>query len=601
MLEPTCPAPRTTAQIVSPETNHCRRPPNSQLPLCDIDIILIIVVTGLAVLVYTRLLDSAPRAVNHLFPVIATLLGGATLLFLFFAHWKFYLFISVYILAAWIIVVLFKKEKAINMNRFNFILFLYIVSLILVFVFLALRKGHHGEKKKPTDSVSSYFESIRDNDAELTTFFQAMPKGGDLHNHAGGSLYAEYMLDHAIVNKYWINPSTLKIDTIQSSKDLLRLDSLSRTDSFGLLRQKIYQDWSIKDFYSGLQGTDQHFFDSFNKMPKETKEDKIKGMQELIDRAMTEQVSYLELMTGGPNYKISPADYAQRFAKSDGNIRRSMNEKNIDSINLILENWYQEFSKTGKASVDGYLLKMKSLYDALQKNCAVRYLIQGYRESRPADLFRTLVLAFMAAEKDSIIVGVNIVQREDGPISMRDYKLHMEMFRFLHEKLGKVRYSMHAGELTLGSVPPEQLSSHIYDALFTAGAQRIGHGVDLPFETEHKAILDHMRKNNIPVEINLWSNEFILGVSHNKHPILQFFRAGVPIVISTDDAGVLRSNMTHQYVLLANRYREISYKDIKGFIRNSIAYSFIKDKKLKDALIKDLDAKLKIFERDIVK
>jgi adenosine deaminase len=557
--------------------------------------------TGLAVLVYTSLLHSWPHIVNRMFPVIAVLLCSSTMCFILFGQWKFYLFVAVFIMTSCILIVLFRKEKTIDKNQFNFLQFLFIVSLVLVLVFLGLTKRHHRKGEKPIDNISAYFESIRDNEAALASFFQAMPKGGDLHNHYGGSLYAEHMLDNAIANKNWINLRTLKLDSEKSSSEFLPLDSLSRTDSFGLLRQRIYQGWSIKDYYDGLQGTDQHFFDSFNKMPKETKEDKINGMQELIDRAMAEHVSYLELMTSGPNYSIDPGDYTLRFSKVDGDIRRLTRDGNTDSIHIILENWYQEFSKNGKSSVDAYLVKMKGLYDALKKNCAIRYLIQGYRESRPADLFRTLTLGFMAAEKDSIIVGVNIVQREDGPVSMRDYKLHMEMFRFLHEKLEKVRYSMHAGELTLGSVPPEDLTFHIHDAVFIAAAQRIGHGVDLPFEADQKELLDRMREKKVAIEINLWSNEFILKISRDKHPILQYFKAGVPIVISTDDAGILRSSMTHQYVLLAMRYKEISYDDIKQFIRNSIEYSFIRDKKIKDALLEKLNDEIKDFERTILK
>jgi adenosine deaminase len=38
-------------------------------------------------------------------------------------------------------------------------------------------------------------------------------------------------------------------------------------------------------------------------------------------------------------------------------------------------------------------------------------------------------------------------------------------------------------ELTLGLVQPEDLTSHINDAVYTAGANRIGHGVDMAYES----------------------------------------------------------------------------------------------------------------------
>jgi adenosine deaminase/adenosine deaminase CECR1 len=105
-----------------------------------------------------------------------------------------------------------------------------------------------------------------------------------------------------------------------------------------------------------------------------------------------------------------------------------------------------------------------------------------------------------------------------------------------------------------------------------------------------------MAKNKIAIEINLVSNEFILKVKENRHPISLYSAFAVPIVISTDDAGILRTNMTEQYVLLANRYRDLTYADIKQYVYNSINYSFIKDQKVKKQLLKDLDSRFSTFE-----
>ena len=68
------------------------------------------------------------------------------------------------------------------------------------------------------------------------------------------------------------------------------------------------------------------------------------------------------------------------------------------------------------------------------------------------------------------------------------------------------------------------------------------------------------------------------------------------MVISTDDAGILRTNMTVQFVLLATRYAAFSYADIKQLVYNSIQYSFIEDPALKQKLVKDLDDRFKTFE-----
>ena len=48
------------------------------------------------------------------------------------------------------------------------------------------------------------------------------------------------------------------------------------------------------------------------------------------------------------------------------------------------------------------------------------------------------------------------------------------------------------------------------------------------------------------VEINLSSNEFILIVTEEEHPIMLYKKQNVPFIISTDDAGILRTNLSHQ-------------------------------------------------------
>ena len=60
------------------------------------------------------------------------------------------------------------------------------------------------------------------------------------------------------------------------------------------------------------------------------------------------------------------------------------------------------------------------------------------------------------------------------------------------------------------------------------------------------------------VEINLSSNEGILGITGNKHPFQYYRAAHVPVALSTDDQGVSRIDLTHEYVRAANDYH-LSY------------------------------------------
>ncbi len=45
--------------------------------------------------------------------------------------------------------------------------------------------------------TAAYFETIRDKPEPLAIFVRAMPKGGDLHNHLSGAIYAESYIQWA--------------------------------------------------------------------------------------------------------------------------------------------------------------------------------------------------------------------------------------------------------------------------------------------------------------------------------------------------------------------------------------------------------------------
>jgi len=278
-------------------------------------------------------------------------------------------------------------------------------------------------------------------------------------------------------------------------------------------------------------------------------------------------------------------------------------QKSLVGLNEILNRLY---SKIMQLPVEDSVKSFTHFLDSLHYNTHIddanftmRYQTYIVRVQNAVTTFKNLVASFEAAKKDSLIVGVNIVAPEDDPVSMHDYWLHMRMFAYCHQKYPSVKYSMHAGEITEGYVQPEALTNHISEAVYVAGAHRIGHGVDIAYERNNYELLNYMSRSHIAVEINLSSNEYILGIKDDAHPLMLYYRFHVPVVISTDDAGVNRSSLTEQYVLLASRYKNISYSDIKKFVYNSITYSFLNAQK-KEALKKDLDKRFKKFERYIL-
>ncbi|WP_348798948.1 adenosine deaminase [Flavobacterium adhaerens] len=449
-----------------------------------------------------------------------------------------------------------------------------------------------------SQSVDQYFEKIRNNEVALTAFFSQMPKGGDLHHHYSGSIYAEPLLNHAIAKDFYLDTLSMTVSQEkQIGTNWVLFSTLQKNGQLDLYKQKIIHKWSIKDFNYVDYPSDKQFFESFMKFEPATQGNFEAGLVELKNRAIKENVSYIETQLSTIPCAIQTNDLVQYNTY----LRKLVADKNEKALMKSLDSLYTFFIKKDakKYAADfntNFVEKMHYNLKIDDKQFTMRYQNFVLRFMEPVDLFKNLVVAFLSADSSELMAGVNIVSPEDGETSMKDYELHMLMFKYCHSRFPKVKYTLHAGELTLGLVRPEELSWHINAAVHTAGANRIGHGVDIAYEDKSYDLLRYMAKNDIPVEINLVSNEFILKVKESRHPILLYKEFGVPIMISTDDAGILRTNMTEQFVLLAKRYPSISYADIKQFVYNSINYSFIQETKVKKQLLKDLEGRFKQFE-----
>jgi adenosine deaminase len=213
---------------------------------------------------------------------------------------------------------------------------------------------------------------------------------------------------------------------------------------------------------------------------------------------------------------------------------------------------------------------------AAKPGCAVssRYLFSVIRTLPPPQVFAQIALGYALVAADPRFVGVNLVAPEDDPGALRDFALQMKMFQYFHARDPRVRLAMHAGELWLGLVPPSALGFHIRDTVEIAGASRIGHGYELPFERDAGYLLQEMAARHVAVEINLTSNDVTPGVKGGEHPLHAYMRAGVPWSLSADDEGIFRIDLTHEYVRAALE-QHLTYTDLKTSARNGLTYSFV--------------------------
>lgn len=443
------------------------------------------------------------------------------------------------------------------------------------------------------------------NVAQLNLFFNRMPKGGDIHHHFSGSIYAETYLDWMKQQGYLINPQTFKGVSPKEAKHVaaISVDALRQNNQ---LYRELLSRWSNKDYHSHyhLQSApDKAFFDTFGYFGSTAAKHWHAGLQILKQRAIQENVSYLEVMLTSMTYPLHRVSDQRLYTQVNQQLTQINHQSQLTSAQRYLKEMqlYQVLYRhltQDQAFQTQIKQTIRQVNEAAQgiddSQFMMRYQTYASRNSQPSQVFSSLYAAFSAAAQDPLIVGVNIVGPENGVVALADYSLHMNMFKFLRAKYPHVHVAMHAGELTLAMVRPKNLKFHISQAIHIAGTDRIGHGVDISYESAALNDLNIMKTKPVPVEICLTSNEFILGVKGQAHPYLIYSQYGVPLVIATDDSGVSRDNLSDEYRLLATRYHP-SYAQIKTYVYNSIRYSFLTQRE-KRRRFSDLDQRFNRFE-----
>ena len=136
---------------------------------------------------------------------------------------------------------------------------------------------------------------------------------------------------------------------------------------------------------------------------------------------------------------------------------------------------------------------------------------------------------------------------------------------FAKAKNYKIPYTIHSGECG---------SSENIKAAIEMGASRLGHGIAM---SGHPELMELCVKKGIGVEMCPTSNYQTKAVTkEQEYPFREFFDAGIPLSVNTDNRTVSQTTVTDEFMLLSElgmmneRISERIYKD-------SVAMSFATD------------------------
>ena len=422
------------------------------------------------------------------------------------------------------------------------------------------------------ERAAKHLESIRDQHSLLLAWLQEMPKGADLHNHLAGAVYAESWVDFAARDGLCVDRNTsvlLAPPCDRSCAGYANKPAAACAYGDHVLYNQLIDAWSMRNWGPGEESGHDHFFATFDKFQMAGLNSVGDQLAEASARAGADRLQYLELMHTADGMRAAELGAKLGWNEDFGKMREA-----------LLAGGLKDTAAGTRAQLDrdeaqrAQLLHCGTPQADAGCQVTVRYLYQVLRGLPREMVFAQILLGFELAQSDSRFVGLNLVMPEDWYVPMHDFDLHMRMIDYLHGLYPKVHISLHAGELAMGLVPPEGLRFHIRESIEKGHAERIGHGASVMQENDPLGLLREMASRKILVEICLTSNDIILGVSGSDHPLPIYRKYGVPVALATDDEGVSRSDMTHEYLRAVETYK-LSYGDLKEMARQSLEHSFL--------------------------
>ena len=413
--------------------------------------------------------------------------------------------------------------------------------------------------------TAARFDALRNDHTALRNFLRRMPKGADLHIHLTGAVYAEHVIEWAILDGYCVRTAELTIVPPPCTEGSVAASEAQKDQA---LYDRLVNALSMRNFRPTDAAPSAHdqFFTSFGRLniaPHRTFE---LIMDQLVQR-QADGVQYVELML-----TLLPARDRQTLAKTiEG-------ETDLATMQDTLKrNGLDRAVEEARRRVVDLIERVNAALDCgserVKAGCGVsyRFIAQVSRNNPIEEVFVQTAAAAALIRAEPRVVALNFVGPEDHQVARHDYRAHMKIIEFLAKD---VPVALHAGELWLGLVPPEDLTFHLTDAVTTGGARRIGHGTALAFEHDVGGLILAMRRQSVAIEISLTSSDLILGVRGKDHPLSAYLAAGVPVVLATDDAGVARIDLTHEYMRAAREHK-LGYRTLKAIARNSLVHSFL--------------------------
>lgn len=260
-----------------------------------------------------------------------------------------------------------------------------------------------------------------------------------------------------------------------------------------------------------------------------------------------------------------------------------------DDYQLLLEDFFHRAHGLGvfyvEMNVNGVhrngLKKIEKILQQLESSTGVKGKVL-FSFSRQSSHYRRL---FDEQEMQSspipAIVGIDFLGDE---ATLPVFEAAQDIYGPRFGRSFAIKKTLHAGER--GDV------RNARDGMLL-GADRLGHGLALDRDP---VALEWAARRQLPVEISLTSNLRLAEVSDLAlHPLLRFLRLGLKPSLSTDNEGILQTDIAQDCRRLVME-TDVSYAEMRQLFTNSIETSFLPDEE-KRVLLQKLEEQFTGFEK----
>ena len=346
--------------------------------------------------------------------------------------------------------------------------------LVGLFLLVEISSSQISYAQTAEEKTGKYMESVRREPGLLQAFLQQMPKGGDLHVHLYGAIYAESMIDWASENALCVDRSTSKliVASCDSCEPYKNKPSVRCAYQDSILYDQLIDAWSMRNWHREEESGHDHFFATFDKFGPAFDKHIGEALAEVASRAAEDHLQYVELMHTADGMQAAILGTKIGWDDDFAGFREKLLAGGMGEVVAAVRKQL-DADEARKSE----LMHCGTPKAAAGCSVTIHYLYQVLRGLPREEVFAQILLGFELAKADPRFVGFNLVMPEDYYVPMHDFDLHMRIIQALRKFYPGTHVSLHADELWMGLVPPEGLRFHIRESIERAGAERIGHGV----------------------------------------------------------------------------------------------------------------------------